>query len=357
MAAARLRAALAWGRAFWPAAREYVEVAAVLAVVTFAGWFVPASYRAFGYIYLLVVIALSTRVGRGPIFAAAVLSGIAWNFVFIPPRLSFSVMHFEDALALGTYFAAALIGGQLRGASERSKLLAESQRLQRTLLDSVSHELKTPLAVVRSASERLDTADGGKRTALIGELRTATHRLDHLVANLLNQTRLEAGGVRAQLDWCDLRDVLATARRELGPALAAHRVEIEFPANFPLAWADAVLMEQVLFNLLLNAARYTPPGSAIRVSGEVDVSGTEIRLRIADNGPGLPDEVLAAAFRKFQRSAGAATGGLGLGLSIVRGFMLAQRGDVVPGRSPEGGACFTLSLPHGVAAPVPGDDD
>lgn len=503
------------GREYWRGhapslVREYLEVLASIGALTLAGWFVPVSYHVFGHLYLLLVIALSVRVGRWAVFVAAVVSGVAWNFVFIPPQMSFSVLDFDDALLLGTYFVAALFGGQLtarirggerrarqleqrasalhhltralaaaqtideaaaaalaqaddlfeartallltrpggglaphpasrlhlapndiamagvvhhtgrpagrftdvptasafthlplrrgdevlgvftvklrddllqlsstqrdllegftsqiallvereglRAASEREKLLAESDRLHRTLLDSVSHELKTPLAVLRSASEKLDTQDAAKRIALVGEVRTATNRLDHLVANLLNQTRLEAGALKPQLDWCDARDLVAAARRTLGDALTHHSFKIDLPADAPLVRCDAALMEHVIANLLLNAALHTPAGGAVRVVAGVDAANERVFLAVNDSGPGISPELQASLFQKFQRGAQARPGGLGLGLSIVRGFMQAQGGDVMVGRSAEGGACFTLHLPFSAHGAVPSDD-
>ena len=342
--------------------REYAEVLGVIAAVTLASWFVPLSYEAFGHIYLFTVIALSLRVGPRPAVAAAIVSAVAWDFVFVPPRLSFSILHFDDVLLLGTYFVVALIGSQLTARvraqhreQRQRELFAESERLHRTLLDSVSHELKTPLAVLRSATEKLDTDDAKKRTNLAGEIRTATHRLEHLVANLLNQTRLESGALRPQLDWCDARDLIAAARRNADDALAGRALKLDIPADLPLFRADAPLMEHALANVLVNAARYTPADSLIRVSAGVE--GSRMFLCVDDNGPGLPPEIAANLFQKFRRGHDARAGGLGLGLSIVRGFMLAQGGEVTAGKSPEGGARFMLYLPYSEHGRVPDDEN
>ena len=350
-------------REHWPArelspVREYAEVLVAIAAVTTGGWFVPLSYGAFGHIYLFTVIALSLRVGRWPALFAAVVSAVTWDFVFVPPRLSFSILHFDDMLLLGTYFVVALIGSQLTArirAQQREErqreVLAESERLHRTLLDSVSHELKTPLAVLRSAAEKLDTDDADKRRRLAGEVRTATHRLDHLVANLLNQTRLESGRLRPQLDWCDAHDLIAAARRQVDDALAGRTLELEIPADLPLFRADGPLLEHALANLLLNAARHTPADCFIRVTAGVE--GPRAFIAVADNGPGLAPEIAANLFQKFHRGPQAGAGGLGLGLSIVRGFVLAQGGEVTAGKSPKGGACFTVYLPLAAHGGVP----
>ena len=175
---------------------------------------------------------------------------------------------------------------QLSAIHEREKLLAESDRLHRTLLDSVSHELKTPLAVLRSAGERLDAGDAEKRQSLTLEIRTATRRLDHLVANLLNQSRLESGGLKPQLDWCEIRGLIGAARRAVGDALNGRSIKIEIAEDLPLFMADAVLMEHVLANLLLNAALHTPAGSPIRISAGLDREHARVFIAVADSGPG-----------------------------------------------------------------------
>lgn len=335
---------------------DYAEALAVIALVTVAGWFTPLNYHAFGYIYLLAVIALSLRIRRWPVLVGAVVSGLAWNFVFVPPRLSFSVLHFDDTLLLGSYFVVALIGSQLaalRSADDRARLLAESERMHQTLLDSVAHELKTPIAVFRSAVDQLRTAEPAKREYLIGEIRIAVQRLDGLVANLLNQTRLESGMLKPQLDWCDGRDLVIAARRAVGSQLGDHPLIIEMPSDFPIFQADAVLMEQSIAHLLLNAAVYTPPPGRIRVGGGVNEDTQQVFITVTDEGPGLPAELRRKIFDKFSQGPTGGKGGLGLGLSIVRGFMLAQGGSVSVESPPEGGSRFTLFLPHTKYEAVP----
>jgi two-component system sensor histidine kinase KdpD len=120
--------------------------------------------------------------------------------------------------------------------------------------------------------------------------------------------------------------------------------------------ADPVLMEHVLANILLNAARYTPAGSPIRVRAGIAADPARIFITIADSGPGLAPELIPYLFQKFRRGSNARAGGLGLGLSIVRGFMLAQGGEVVAGTSPEGGASFTVYLPFAAHGGIPNDE-
>jgi two-component system sensor histidine kinase KdpD len=328
---------------------DYVEVLAVIAVVTVIGWFTHVDYHAFGYIYLLAVIGLSLRVRRGPVLTAAIASAAAWDFVFVPPRLSFTMAHMDDCLLLGSYFVVALIGTQLtalRSADGRARLLAESERMHQTLLDSVSHELRTPIAALRSAVEQSHTEDRSKHERMMEEIRIAVQRLDNLVTNLLNLTRVESGVLKPQLDWCDGHDLVVAARRAVESRLEGRAIEIEFSTEFPIFIADAALMEQAIAHLMLNAAFHTPPTARIRVTAGVSENSNEVFITVADDGPGISDELRDKIFDKFSRGSAARGGGLGLGLSIVRGFMLAQGGDVSVESPPEGGARFTLFLPR-----------
>jgi two-component system sensor histidine kinase KdpD len=242
---------------------------------------------------------------------------------------------------------------RLRATVQEAKLLAESERLSKVLLNSISHELRTPIAAIASASSGLseltDHENPELQRALTGEIRTAAVRLNRLVGNLLDMTRLESGRIRLRLDWCDLADVAGVALRQLEKELARHPVTNHLPAGLPLVKIDFVLMEQVLVNLLLNAAVHTPPGTQIQISAEVGEK--QIALTVADNGPGIPPEALPHLFDKFYRAPGAAAGGSGLGLSIVKGFMDAHGGAVSAQNRPGGGAEFTLRLPLNEAPP------
>jgi two-component system sensor histidine kinase KdpD len=234
----------------------------------------------------------------------------------------------------------------LRAASEREKLLASSAKLHRTLLESVSHELRTPLAVINTALENLAEADPVLRANLIAESRTAAARLNRLVGNLLDQTRLESGALKPRLDWCDAEDLINSAVEITGDALLSHPLEIHVSDGLPLLRADFALTEQVLVNLLLNVVRHTPPATPLTISAGRETGGQRIYFTVADHGPGFDPSLRERLFRKFARGDNARVGGLGLGLSIVRGFITAQGGEVTAGENSGGGAIITLYLPH-----------
>ena len=188
---------------------------------------------------------------------------------------------------------------------------------------------------------------------MVVELKIATQRLDRLVSNLLNQNRLESGVLRPNVDWCDCHDLVVAARRAAGGKIGDHPLTLNIPMDLPIFRADAALMEQVISQLLANAAVHTPPGTSIRVDAGLSGDSTKVLITVSDNGPGVPDEIRDSVFDKFTRGKNARKGGLGLGLSIVRGFMHAQGGEVSVESPPGGGARFTLSLPFEKSDSIP----
>jgi len=234
----------------------------------------------------------------------------------------------------------------LRAASERERILAESEKLHHTLLESVSHELRTPLAVITSVSENLPNADSGLREILLGELQTAVRRLNRLVRNLLDQTRLESGTLKPLLDWADAHDVINAAVDATKDALAGRQLMVQIPDDMPPVRVDFALTEQALINLLLNAANHTPAGAPVAISAGIEQGGRQAFFVVADKGPGFPSAMRDRFFKKFVRGENARVGGLGLGLSLVQGFITAQGGEVLISDEPGGGARIMLHLPH-----------
>jgi two-component system sensor histidine kinase KdpD len=240
----------------------------------------------------------------------------------------------------------------LRAAGEREKLLAASAKLHRTLLEGVSHELRTPLAVITAALENLVTADPALHASLLEEARTATHRLNRLVGNLLDQTRLEGGALKPRMNWCDARDIINASLEGARETLRGRPLAISVPEDFSPVRADFALTEHALANVIFNAAQHTPPGTPVTISAGLEPGGARVFITVADRGPGIPPAQRERLFLKFTRGEAARAGGLGLGLSLVRGFMAAQGGNAVIGDHPGGGATITLYLPH-VAADNP----
>jgi two-component system sensor histidine kinase KdpD len=181
------------------------------------------------------------------------------------------------------------------------------------------------------------------RATLLSEIHTAGERLNRLVGNLLDMTRLESGLLQPRMDWCDIRDVVGHAVADVRPQLTSHTVVVEIPNDFPLVKLDFGLIERVLVNLLLNASVYTPPGSVVTISATADENG--LTVTVTDNGPGFPRDSLPRVFEKFYRVPGTGAGGSGLGLSIARGFVEAHKGTLAVENCREGGARFIMSIP------------
>jgi len=495
-----------WHRGFASNFQQYLfaagAVAAMgvlnLALVKFTGPRVP------GLVFLLVVVLLALKVGRGPVLLAGALSALAWNYFFLPPRFTFIVANIEDGILFGLYFVVAIVLGQLvarirlqeeaerrreeratvlyemsrdlaeagsrdeivwqlvsqinrvfhtpvavalpennklfahpdssltlsekelsvadwafrqrkaagrftdnlpgaealhlplaterkvfgilavgfpdkrltlaqrdlletfarqaalvldrvelRTAAEQARLLAESEKFSRTLLNSISHELRTPLAASTSAASALaaaGTATPEQQRALIGEIQEANARLNRVVGNLLDVARLESGQVRPRLDWHDARDLVQTTLRELQRELVAHPVKLDLPDAPLLVRLDFSLVQHALANLLLNAANHTPPNTPIEVSAQL--ANDQLTLSVADRGPGIPPEWLPRIFDKFFRAPSAPTGGSGLGLTIVKGFVEAHGGTITATNRPGGGVMFTLNFPQPEKPPV-----
>lgn len=237
-------------------------------------------------------------------------------------------------------------------AAQQSAMLRESERLYTTLLNSISHELRTPIAAIKGAASGLGSLRSEQdRAALLHDIESATDRLNRLVENLLDMSRLESGRLQLKRDWCDVGEIIGVAVSQLSECTETHPIRIEIAPELPLIQVDFVLLEQVIVNLLENACHYTPAGSPIRVT--VKQEGRTIVASIEDGGSGIPPDKLEAIFDKFYRLPGTPTGGTGLGLSISRGLVEAHGGTLTAENRAEGGARFTIRLPiNGNAPPV-----
>ncbi|MCA0455730.1 MAG: sensor histidine kinase KdpD [Chloroflexi bacterium] len=238
-------------------------------------------------------------------------------------------------------------------AAEQAAMLQESERLYTTLLNSISHELRTPIATITGASSGLlDPHTGSSetvRTQLSHDIHDAADRLNRLVENLLDMSRLDSGRLKLKRDWCDVSDVIGVAVKRGDKCFEERPISIHIAPDLPLVRMDFVMMEQVLVNLLDNACNYTPVGTQIELSAAVE--GQWLTIAIADNGQGLPPQDVERVFEKFYRVPGTATGGTGLGLSICRGLVEAHGGTLTASNQPSGGARFLIRIPADTPPP------
>jgi two-component system sensor histidine kinase KdpD len=270
-----------------------------------------------------------------------------------PPNQTLTLAQRDLLEAFARQAALVLDRVALRAAAEQSKLVAESERLSNALLNSISHELRTPLAAISSATATLGSTRAARddlSCKMVEEIQEASARLNRLVGNLLDVTRLESGHVRAKLEWYEIGDIVQTTLRSLEKELAGREVKVEIAEKLPLMNLDFTLMQQAISNLLLNAVVHTPPGTAILVQARKEQD--QLVLNVADNGPGLPPDLLPRIFDKFIRAENAPTGGSGLGLAIVKGFVEAQGGRITGANRPGGGAIFSIRIPQQESPPT-----
>jgi two-component system sensor histidine kinase KdpD len=234
--------------------------------------------------------------------------------------------------------------------AHEAQLEARTEQFRSSLLNSVSHDLRTPLAAIAGASTGLLESEGAQdekmRKELLHSIAEESHRLSRLVDNLLDMTRLESGAVKLNLQWHVLEELVGSALGRLRRELQRHKVQTDISHELPLIHVDGLLLEQVLVNLLDNAVRYTPPGSTIEIAARKSADAVEVR--VADNGPGLPPGSEVKVFDKFFRAASAAPDarrGVGLGLSICRSIVQAHGGQISAYNRAGGGAEFVVLLP------------
>jgi two-component system sensor histidine kinase KdpD len=329
-------------------------------------------YKVVAFILLMVVSLLAIVFDIIPVLIAASLSALVWNFFFIPPRFTFHIGSAEDGFLFLMYFIIALINAALtnRIRQTEKKLMEKEEKektvkLYNTLLNSLSHELKTPIATIIGATDNLmaepSKLSGSNRTELIESISTASLRLNQQVENLLSVSRLESGFIQPKKDWTDINELIYEAITRLEQQLKDHRLNISLEESLPLYKLDYGLIEQVIYNLLYNASIYAPEYSDIYITasnksgkvynllnenGEGHVKNEEniLSLVIEDRGPGFPPDELGKVFEKFYRLKNSKTGGTGLGLSIVKGFVEAHNGKVILENVPHG-ARFTIEIP------------
>lgn len=233
----------------------------------------------------------------------------------------------------------------LRDAAKKTYLVSESEKLYKTLFNSISHELRIPVATIIGATDTLlqQEFEPDIRNRLLTEVSTASIRLNRLIENLLNMSRLESGRISPKPNWCDVHDLANSVISSLKNELQPFKLSVIIPSGMPLVYIDFGLIEQVIHNLLLNATQHAPAGSRIRIKLFLD--NGHFSIQVMDRGKGFPVEELSSVFNKFYRGKDSKAGGTGLGLSIVKGFVEAHKGNVTAENRQNGGALFTVKIP------------
>jgi two-component system sensor histidine kinase KdpD len=481
---------------------EYVIAIIFTALVTAVAWAIEpvTGYVSVALLYLLLVVAIGMKLGRGPVLVVAASSALVWNFLFLPPRFAFQIDKLEDAMIFAMFFVVAMAMGhltsQLRvnemderrrqqrtaalyelvhqaglahdldsglraaigltetlfgvratlllrrpdhtlaaethpagsfpldkkeysvaawafdhrmpagkftdtvpdseaihlplqahtavmgvlsihpspgtifGPAERelleafamligtilekdhllqglkhAEILKASERLQRALLQSVSHELKTPLSAIQTGIDALakEVGNSERSQTALREIQQALRRLHRVINNLLDMTRIESGVIHPKLDWCDTGELIQAAIDLAADGISHNAVAVETDKNLPIVKLDQALLEQSLCNLLLNAASHSQPGAKILIRARV--ADGRLILSVLDQGIGISEADLPRIFENFHRGANASPGGTGLGLAIVDGFVRAHGGKVTVANRQPRGAEFVITIP------------
>jgi two-component system sensor histidine kinase KdpD len=254
----------------------------------------------------------------------------------------------QTLAAFANQAALAIERARLAEQAQQAELLHATEKLQTALLNSISHDLRTPLVAITGAltslDEQAENLNDEYRRSLVGTAREEADRLNRLVGNLLSMTRIESGAIKLHREPGDIQDVIGTTLEQLGKRVADHEIKVNVPEDFPLVPMDFTLIVQVVVNLLENAVKYSPKHSLIEVSAKL--TDANARIEIADRGVGIPSDDLTRVFDKFYRvQRPESVSGTGLGLSISKGIVETHRGNIYARVRDGGGTIVSVELP------------
>ena len=311
-------------------------------------------YEVVALVLLVVVSLMAMTFEILPVLLAAVLSALILNFFFIPPYFTFHIDNSEDLLLFVIYLVVALLNAVLTYRIRKVEKIARDKeekentlKLYNTLFNSLSHELRTPIATILCAVDMLKENSAilspNNQLELLAEIDTASIRLNRQVENLLNMSRLESGTLKLKLDWCDLNELLFAVIQKLQKHTNSRIIKFSEKEDLPLFKLDSGLMEQVIHNILYNAIQYTPENATISILAQnID---DELEIIISDNGNGFAEDEIPFLFDKFYRSPKSKAGGTGLGLSIVKAYVEAHQGTIEAENNRPKGATFIINIP------------
>lgn len=335
--------------------KQYLYCAAIIALVS-AGCFGLSGfmgYRVAAFILLVTVSLLAIAFDILPVLFSAFLSAFIWDFFFIPPRFTVHVDTTEDTILLIMYFVIAMINAvltykirQVEKISMLKEEKANSVKLYNTILNSLSHELRTPIAAIIGATDNLQSNKNltqGDKEQLVNEISKASIRLNQQVENLLNISRLESGHIKPKADWCDITELVYDVVKRVEENNPGRKIHVSINQYLPLCSLDKGMLDQVIYNLLNNAAIHTESSSRIDIS--VTCPADILNFIIEDTGKGFEGVEIKDVFDKFSRSKDVKASSSGLGLSIVKGFTEAMAGNVALEKTNSHGSKFVISIP------------
>lgn len=312
-------------------------------------------------IYLLGVVITAGRTSTWPSLFSALLSVASFDYFFVPPYYTFTVSEAKYLVTFAVMFVVSIVISRLtlrvrQHAEETHKALlkAETESLRSILLSSISHDLRTPLTAITGAVSTLLRNDVAinetSRLDLLQTIYEEAERLNRMVKNVLDMTRLESGAIKVKKEWQSLEEIVGVVLNRLGTRLNDHPLKVSLPENLPLIPSDGLLLGQVFMNLFENAIKYTPQGTPLELSAFESLDAVTVEL--ADRGPGVLPGDEDRIFEKFVHGGGAGGGG-GLGLAVCRAIIVAHGGKIWAENRSGGGAVFRFTLPAVVMPPLP----
>jgi len=342
---------------------------------------------------LLAVLFIATRWGSLPALVASILAMLSFNFFFLPPFGTFNIAARDNWIALASFLITAVTAGQLSASAKRraeeaesgqreierlyaelreaferashAEALRQSEKLKSALLDAVTHDLRTPLTSVKASittlldearskpgSEEHITLDPESRIEMMEVIDQESDRLNRFISGLIELARIEAGELQLRRHWGAVDDIIAAALARAEPVTRAHKMELQIEKELPVVRVDERAVSEVVYTLIDNAAKYSPPGSRIRIIAETTGNGL-IRMAVEDEGPGIPKELRERVFDKFFRAtrdgdvSTHAPSGTGMGLAIARGIVEAHEGKIWIEPATGKGTRVVFTLPIG----------
>ncbi|MBK8466837.1 MAG: DUF4118 domain-containing protein [Chloracidobacterium sp.] len=327
-------------------------------------------------VFLLVVLAAATFFGRNPALLASFVAMLCFNYFFLPPVHTWTISDPQNLVAWAAFTLTALIAGELSAYAQRrareserlfeelqaafktatqAEALRQSEKLKSALLDAVTHDLRTPLTSIKASVTTLLDSEGGHRTIeldgsgrseFLNIINEETDRLNGFIEGMVQLARVEAGSVDTTGALANVEEIITIALERAERVIAKHHMVLNLELELPLIRVDARAIAEVVYNLVENAAKYSPPDTTITISAQSH--GNSVVISVMDEGKGIPVEMRDRVFEKFVRIEGESSDGLGLGLAIARGIVEAQKGKIeIKSGANDIGTKVTLTLPIG----------
>ncbi len=298
--------------------------------------------------YLLVVVFAAIRYGRGPAVVTSIVSVLAFDFFLVPPYLTFSVNHIQYVFTFIAFLVIGIVVSTFASKVREQIIQRQTEKLHTALLNSISHDLKTPLVsitgVLTALLDRKSNLDEQHQKELLETARGESGRLNRIVNNLLDMTKMESEVLRISKKPCDLRDLIGACLEQLKDKIGAREIKIDIPKDFSEIDVDFPFILKAFFNVIDNALKYSPDGSPIEIRAAFVQH--KVQVKIQDYGMGIPREDFKRIFEKFYRVGRSQNvSGTGLGLCIAKGIIEAHGGTISVESTPGKGSIFTVEIP------------